>query len=69
MKKIQGTSTPAPSPRLLRVKDAAAYLSVTVSAIRHAAWSKTLPAIRIGKRMLFDVRDLDAFVDRMKVNA
>ena len=52
--------------RGVRVKDAAAYLGVTVSFIRHAVWSNKLPAAKLGKRLVLDIRDLDAFFDMLK---
>ncbi len=63
------------TPRLLDAKAAAAYLSVSHWTIRAyveqgALTPVRLPAVRrVGedsRRLLFDVRDLDAFVDRMK---
>jgi excisionase family DNA binding protein len=57
---------PTPSPRLRTVGQAAQYLSTTPWAIRRMAWSKELPYLRIGQRMLFDVRDLDIFIDNAK---
>jgi len=58
-----------PTRRLLTVKDAAQYLSCTVWAVRELAWAQKVPSIKIGRRLLFDVRDIDAFVEREKVPA
>jgi len=60
--------TPAekPEPRLLTVKNAAAYLSATVWFVRNLAWSKAVPYITLGQRMLFDKADLDAYIERKK---
>lgn len=58
--------TPVIEPRLLTIKDAAAYLSATVWFLRTLAWEKKIAFVRLGKRLLFDRKDLDAFVDRMK---
>lgn len=52
--------------RLLNVKEAAAYLGTTVWQIRTLVWDKKLTAIRLGQKMLFDVKDLDAFVEALK---
>lgn len=50
--------------RLLNDKKAAAYLGVSVSSLtRHVS----VPVIRIGARTLYDVRDLDAYVDGLKI--
>ncbi|HKW34429.1 MAG TPA: helix-turn-helix domain-containing protein [Candidatus Acidoferrum sp.] len=53
--------------RLLNVVQAAKYLGTTRWCVRTLAWEKQVPTIRLGKRLLFDVRDLDAFVDARKV--
>ena len=55
--------------RLLNVKEAAAYLGVTVFFMRTLAWEKRVTPLRLGQRMLFDVQDLDAFVDAQKKSA
>jgi excisionase family DNA binding protein len=54
------------SPRLLTVKQAAQYLSTSAWAMRTLGWSGTIPPVRIGRRVLFDVRDLDRYVDAAK---
>ena len=58
------TSTPLPiTPRLVTIKQAAAYCSCSVWAIRQVIWSKELPACMIGKRYLIDRGDPDRFID------
>ena len=66
------------NPRLVDVKGAAFHLSVSTWTIRaYVEQGKLtpvrLPAVRGVKadcrRLLFDVRDLDAFVDRLKGGA
>ncbi|PYX51278.1 MAG: hypothetical protein DMG76_32615 [Acidobacteria bacterium] len=57
------TSTPSPiTPRLVTIKQAAAYCSCAVWAIRQAIWSKELRACMIGKRYLIDRGDFDRFI-------
>ena len=58
-------STPE-TPRLLTLKAAAAYLSCSLWAMREFQWGQTIPHIRIGRRVLFDRRDLDSFVESRK---
>ena len=53
-------------PRLLGVREAALYLSLSHWTVRQLVWDGQLPAVRIGRRLLFDVRDLDALIDRSK---
>jgi len=57
---------PKPTPRLLRVVEAAHYLSATPWFIRSLIWSHSVPFLTLGKRHLLDVRDLDAYVDSQK---
>jgi excisionase family DNA binding protein len=61
------SATTAPvQPRLLGVKQAAAYLGATVWYIRSIIWDKKIPSLRLGKRDLLDIADLDAFVASQK---
>ncbi len=55
-----------PRKRLLTVEEAAAYLGTTRWAIRTLVWDGELPSIRLGRRLLFDIDDLDGLVDRLK---
>jgi excisionase family DNA binding protein len=55
--------------RLLTVQQAAEYLSTTVPAVRHLYYSRQLSVVKIGKRFNFDMRDLDAFIERSKHTA
>jgi excisionase family DNA binding protein len=52
--------------RWLNVQEAAAYLSVVAYTIRDAAWSGELPYVRAGKRLIFDVKDLDRWAESRK---
>jgi excisionase family DNA binding protein len=63
----KGIAQPRPSvPRLLSIKDAAHYLGATTWAMRTLQWERTIPHIKIGQRVLFDIADLNAFVERQK---
>ncbi len=52
--------------RLLSVKDAAAYLGISQWTMRGLGWNGEIPEVKIGRRRLFDRRDLDTFVERSK---
>jgi hypothetical protein len=57
-------------PRLLGVEQAAAYLSLSPKTIRNglardAERPFPVKPKRFGRRVLFDIRDLDAYVDAM----
>ena len=53
-------------PRLLRITDAAQYLSCTFTFIETLIREKKVPSIKLGKRRLIDTIDLDRFVEREK---
>jgi hypothetical protein len=52
----------------MTLRHAAAYLDVTVWALRERIWAGALPVVRFreGGKLFLDVRDLDDFVDRNK---
>jgi excisionase family DNA binding protein len=54
------------SPRLLRIADAADYLSCTFGFAETLVREKAIPVVVLGKRHLVDVRDLDTYVEQMK---
>ena len=55
--------------RLLNDEQAAKYLGTTRWCMRSLAWEKKLPTVRLGKRLLFDRQDLDAFIAAKKCAA
>ena len=58
----------APSRRLLRLKTAAVYLSLSPWKLRSLIQDGRLPVVQDmeGSPFLLDVRDLDAFIERNK---
>lgn len=58
--------TSAAQPRLLTVPQAASYLACTIPAVRQLQWSRSVPFLKIGKRIVFDRADLDRYVDAQK---
>lgn len=63
------SSTGSSEPRLLTVKQAAVYLACSVFAVRSLGWGGQVPSLKIGRRVLFDRRDLDRYVDLSKAGA
>ena len=57
------------APRLLNVQEASLYLACTVAAVRQLQWSRAVPFLKIGKRVLFDRSDLDHYIDLAKEGA
>ena len=52
--------------RRLSLAAAARYLGTTVWAVRCLVWDGALPHVRLGRRHLVDVRDLDSLVETLK---
>ncbi len=54
-------------PRLLRIEQAAAYLGLSPKTISNRLSDGTFPvkSKRIGRTVLFDLRDLDKYVDEL----
>jgi excisionase family DNA binding protein len=64
--------TPAPvalERRLLNYARAAAYLGISLRAVKELAADGKIPKTPIGHRVLFDREDLDAFIERAKRSA
>ncbi len=55
--------------RLLSVKAAAAYLSTSAWTLRQLGWHKKIPMVRLGRSVAFDKKDLDAYIERVKLGA
>ena len=58
-----------PAPRLLRIAEAAKYLGTTPWQIRSLIWSRTISRVRLGRRDLIDIHDLDKLVEQRKAAA
>lgn len=63
-------STAAPvERRMLNYERAAAYLGISVRAVKQLAADDQIVKTPIGHRVLFDKADLDAFIERVKRSA
>ena len=56
-------------PRLLGIAASALYLGATEWFVRTLVWERRVPFCRLGKRLLIDKQDLDAFVTASKAGA
>jgi len=56
-------------PRLLRIQDAARYLSATTWFIETLIRDKKIPSLIVGKRRVIDVLDLDAWIESEKAKS
>ncbi len=61
-----GTPAPALPRRLYPLPEAAGYLGVSVRTVRELIWRGELPQVRVARRVLLDVRDLDAYIAAQK---
>ncbi len=52
--------------RLYSIKDAAHYLGRSVWATREMLWAGKMPYVKDGKRILLDIRDMDAWIEASK---
>jgi hypothetical protein len=57
----------APQRRLLTAKEAGVYLGRSEAAIRQMTFKRQLPVVRDGRNVRYDVRDLDARIDDLRV--
>jgi len=53
--------------RLYSIKEAAFYLGRTVCAVREMLWAGKLPYIKDGRRILLDIHDMNAWVEKNKI--
>ena len=56
-------------PRLLRIQDAARYLSATTWQVETLLREKTIPSFVLGKRRVIDRLELDRYVERRNAEA
>ncbi|HET9327997.1 MAG TPA: helix-turn-helix domain-containing protein [Candidatus Eisenbacteria bacterium] len=54
------------SPGLWRLRETAAYLSISERQVRREVAAKRLRCVRIGRRLLFDPKDVSRFVAAAK---
>ena len=55
--------------RLLNIKEAARFLGTTDKTLYTKIWRREIPFIKIGRSVRFDVRDLEALIERSRVRA
>ena len=55
--------------RLLNVKEAARFLGTTEKTLYAKIWRREIPFIKIGRSVRFDVKDLEALIERSRVEA
>lgn len=61
--------SPEVTKRLYSVEEAARYLGVSKWSVRNQQWSGNLPCVRQGRRVLYDIRDIDQLIEDNKKGA
>ena len=57
------------TPRLLSQHEAAAYLGISYWTLRDLTFRGEVLHVKIGRRILVDRLDLDAYLDRVKIRS
>jgi len=52
--------------RLVTVREAADYLSVSVSTLYGWVWQRRIPFVKVGRALRFDLDDLRVFIEGNK---
>jgi excisionase family DNA binding protein len=52
--------------RLYTINEAAHYLGRSAWAVREMLWAGKIPYIKDGRRVLVDIKDMDAWIERTK---
>jgi excisionase family DNA binding protein len=53
--------------RLMTVREAANFLGTTDKTLYTKIWRREIPFIKLGRSVRFDVRDLEALIERSRV--
>jgi hypothetical protein len=61
------TPAAAPQRRLLTAAEAGVYIGRSTPAIRMMTYKRQLPCVRDGRSVRYDIRDLDARIDDLRV--
>jgi excisionase family DNA binding protein len=66
-RKVERQSTAlSPTRRLLTLPQAATYLGLSPWTVRDLVWKARLPVVRLTRKLLFDLQDLDRLIARVK---
>lgn len=52
--------------RLVTIREAARYLSVSVSTLYGWVWQRRIPFVKVGRALRFDLDDLKRFIEGNK---
>ena len=54
------------APRLMNSKEAAAYLAISARMLWSMTKAGTIPAVRLGRAVRYDINDLNTFISQAK---
>lgn len=57
----------SPGQRLISLRDVADILGLSVASVRRLIWSGRLHAVKLNRRVLVDLRDVDRLIEQSKV--
>ena len=57
----------AVSKRLIDVREASTYLGLAVGTLYNLVSMKQIPHVKLGRKLLFDLKDLDKWIEESKV--
>ena len=63
---MERTMNPLPK-RLFTLPEAAHYLGRTHWSLRELVWTGKIPVVRTGKRLFFDIQDMNQFIEKNKI--
>ena len=52
--------------RLFSIKEASVYLGVSEYSVRELIWKGNIGQVKIGRRVLIDLQDIDRFIETSK---
>jgi excisionase family DNA binding protein len=55
--------------RLMNIREAAHYLGTTPATLYTKIWRREIPFVKIGRSVRFDVKDLEALIERSRIKA
>ena len=59
-------TTPTSPPRLVKPREAAAYLAISERTLWNLTQAGTIPAVKLARAVRYDIADLDAFIQAAK---
>lgn len=62
-------NTTEPAIQLLSLSQAASSLGIGIRTLQEQVAERKIPVVRIGRRTLFEIHDLKAFIESSKIKA